>query len=72
MKARHVDAYRQDARATLRQINISVGQDFLTLNVRQVESLLAEADRRHYRVAFVSDRLQTARHLHDLLQRRAK
>lgn len=71
MKPRHVEAYRQSAKAILQNCNISLGADFLSLRTTQVDSLLAWADHYKYRKPKLANGSR-ARYFHDLIQRRAK
>lgn len=71
MKERHVAAARNHARAVLAAAGVRLGQDFHTLSSSQVDTLLAEADREHYRKP-KSANGSRGRYYHDLLQRRAK
>lgn len=49
MKTNHRGAIRNNALAVLHMLRVKVNQDFHTLSSEQVEQLLAEADRVHYR-----------------------
>jgi hypothetical protein len=71
MKPKHVAGHRVNARATLANLNIGLGQDFYTLRSSQVEELLLEADRVRYRKPRGANGSR-ARYFHELLQRRAK
>lgn len=71
MKARHVEAYRTDARAILQAINAHVGQDFDTLRSSQVDELLVEADRVRYRKPKNANGSR-GRYFYTLMQRRAR
>lgn len=71
MKPRHVDAYRNNARAVLEAINASLGQSYLTLSVAQVTALIAEADRVRYQKP-ANAKGARARHFYDMLQRHAQ
>lgn len=71
MKARHVDAYRTDARAILANINAAIGQDFDTLQASQVDALLAEADIRRYQKPKNANGSR-GRYFYQLIQRRAR
>lgn len=71
MKPHHVEAARTNARHTLQLCNIRVGQDFHTLSTRQVDLLLAEADRVKYRKPRNANGSR-GRYFHDLMQRRAQ
>jgi hypothetical protein len=70
MKAKHIPAYRDNARAVLSALRISVGQDFHTLSSEQVDGLLAEADRTRYQKPKHANGSR-ARYFHDRLQRQA-
>ncbi len=71
MRQRHVAGERDNARATLEGINISLGQDFHTLRPAQVQRLLEEADRAKYRHPRNANGSR-ARYFHERLQRLAK
>jgi hypothetical protein len=71
MKQRHAESERLNARATLANLNIAVGQDFHTLSSSQVDALLCEADRARYRKPANANGSR-ARYFHDRLQRRAR
>lgn len=71
MKPKHASAHRTNARATLQNLNIALGQDFHTLRSSQTDALLQEADRVKYRKPANANGSR-ARYFHDLLQRRAK
>lgn len=71
MKPCHVAAERLNARFTLQNLNISVGQDFFTLSSSQVDGLLREANRVKYQAPRNANGSR-ARYFHDRLQRRAK
>jgi hypothetical protein len=71
MKPRHVDAYRNDARAILASIGASVDQDFHTLRSEQVDELLACARMRRYQKPRGANG-STARYFYQMVQRRAR
>lgn len=71
MKKRHVASEALNARETLKTLNIAVGEDFHTLSRTQVDELIEEADRVHYRKP-ASANGSRARYFHDRLQRHAK
>jgi len=70
MKAKHVAGFRLEAQATLKNMNIALGQDFHTLSLDQVDKLVAEAARVGYRKPKNANG-STARYFHDRLQRHA-
>ena len=71
MRAGHVDAYREDARAILASISAEIGQDFFTLAPSQVCALLVFADLRRYQKPKNSNGSR-GRYFYQLVQRRAK
>jgi hypothetical protein len=48
LKERYADAYRTDARASLSNLNIGLGQSFDSLSQSQIAGLQAVADARRY------------------------
>lgn len=70
MKAKHRNAYRVDALATLALCKIHVGADFMTLTGAQVEALAGQADIRRYQKPKGANGSRL-RYFHDMLQRRA-
>lgn len=71
MKQRHVASERINALSVLASANITVGQDFFTLGASQVDRLLEEADRVHYRKPRAANGSR-GRYFYALLTRRAK
>jgi hypothetical protein len=71
MKPRHVEGYRLESWATLKMLNIAVGQDFHTLRSEQVDKLLVAADRVGYRKPKNANGSR-ARYFFAQLQRRAQ
>jgi hypothetical protein len=71
MKARHVQSELTNARATLANLNIAIGQDFHTLSSSQVDGLLTEADRVRYQKPRNANGSR-ARYFHARLQRYAQ
>ena len=71
MKARHVAGVCLNARATLANLNIDVGQDFHTLSAATVDALLIEANRVKYRKPQNANGSR-ARYFHERLQRQAQ
>lgn len=71
MKPDHVAGARLNARLTLANLNIAIGQDFHTLTGGQVDALLAEADRVRYQKPRDANGSR-ARYFHDRLQRHAR
>jgi hypothetical protein len=49
MRGNHTIAFRTNARAILALCRVSVGQDFHTLSLAQVDALLSHADAERYR-----------------------
>lgn len=70
MKARHIEAYRTDARAILSALKIGTTQDFHTLTNAQVDGLFIEADIRRYQRPHNANGSR-AHHFCTMLQRRA-
>lgn len=71
MKARHVEAYRTNARAILQSLKIAIGQNFFTLSNSQVCGLLEAANFARYQKPHNANGSR-ARYFHDRLQRQAR
>jgi len=71
MKSRHVAGARLNARATLQNLNIAIGQDFHTLSFAQVLGLVNEARRVRYQAPARAN-ASLGRYFYDRLQRQAQ
>lgn len=70
-ETRHRKAIALGARTVIQSINAHVDQDFFTLSTSQVEQLLEEADRVHYRQPKNANGSR-ARYFYAKLQREAR
>jgi hypothetical protein len=71
MKPKHVKWSRITAKATLTAIGAALGQPFETLEPKQIEKLLKDADIMHWFRSHPAD-FPRARKVYDMLQRHAK